>query len=77
MDQFPSLKAGKLLSILCRKPLGYRVVRQTGSHRTLEAEGRPTILFAHHDSTTIRPRLVRDILVRQVELDEEFARKLV
>jgi predicted RNA binding protein YcfA (HicA-like mRNA interferase family) len=34
---FPSLKAKQFLKVLEAEPLGYRVVRQTGSHRTLEA----------------------------------------
>jgi predicted RNA binding protein YcfA (HicA-like mRNA interferase family) len=33
MGQLPSMKAKRLLATLERKPLGYRVARQTGSHR--------------------------------------------
>ncbi|HEV2771153.1 MAG TPA: hypothetical protein VGV40_13295 [Solirubrobacteraceae bacterium] len=33
MADFPSVKARALLKVLSRKPLGYRVVRQSGSHR--------------------------------------------
>jgi hypothetical protein len=39
VDDFPSLKARRLLAILMREPLNYRVVRRTGSHRTLRAPG--------------------------------------
>jgi hypothetical protein len=28
-----------------RRPLGYRAARQTGSHRRLEAPGRPSLTF--------------------------------
>jgi predicted RNA binding protein YcfA (HicA-like mRNA interferase family) len=33
------MKAKRLLAILERKPLSYRVVRQSGSHRRMEAPG--------------------------------------
>lgn len=39
MDDFPSMKAKALLAVLMREPLGYRVTRQRGSHRTLCAPG--------------------------------------
>ncbi|HET6447737.1 MAG TPA: hypothetical protein VFG31_01410 [Conexibacter sp.] len=55
MDDFPSMKARRLLAILIREPLNYRVVRQTGSHRTLRAQGRPRVLFAWHDRAESRP----------------------
>jgi predicted RNA binding protein YcfA (HicA-like mRNA interferase family) len=54
-----------------------RIVRQSGSHRTLRAPGRPTVVFAFHDRQTIRPRTVRDILCRQVGLEAEQARRLL
>jgi predicted RNA binding protein YcfA (HicA-like mRNA interferase family) len=62
MSQFPSLKAKQLLAILERKSLGYRVVRQSGSHRRLESPGRPPFTFAFHDKATIKPALVRKLL---------------
>jgi predicted RNA binding protein YcfA (HicA-like mRNA interferase family) len=71
------MKAAKLLAVLCRKPLGYRVVRQTGSHRTLMAPGRPRVLFAWHDRQTLPPGLVRKVLIRDVRLDEDEARRLL
>lgn len=77
MDDFPSMKARRLLAILMREPLNYRVVRQTGSHRTLRAPGRPRVLFAAHDRDTIPPGLLRTILVRDVGLDERAARDLL
>jgi len=75
--RFPSLKARQLLAILQREPLSYRVARQVGSHRTLEAHGRPTLRFAWHDAATIPPGLVRKILVRDVGLEEDEARDLL
>jgi Predicted periplasmic or secreted lipoprotein len=77
MGQFPSIKAKRLLAILERKPLGYRVVRQTGSHRRMEAPGRPPFTFAFHDKATIRPALVRRILVKDIGLAEDEAHKLL
>jgi predicted RNA binding protein YcfA (HicA-like mRNA interferase family) len=66
MARFPSLKARQLLRVLTSKPLGYRVVRQSGSHRGLEAPGRPPITFSFHDRQTIRPATVRRILCDQL-----------
>lgn len=77
MGQFPSVKARRLLAVLERKPLSYRVVRQAGSHRRMEAPGRPPLSFSFHDKATISSGLVRKILVRDVGLAEDQARKLL
>ena len=77
MNPFPSVKAKRLLAILKRKPLGYRVTRQSGSHRRMEAPGYPPLTFAFHDKATIPAGLVRKILVRDVGLAEDEARKLL
>jgi predicted RNA binding protein YcfA (HicA-like mRNA interferase family) len=71
------MKAKRLLAILERKPLSYRVARQTGSHRRIEASGLPPLTFAFHDNATIPSGLVRKILVRDVGLAEDEARKLL
>jgi predicted RNA binding protein YcfA (HicA-like mRNA interferase family) len=71
------MKARRLFAILTREPLGYRVVRQPGSHRTLTAPGRPRVVFAFHDRQTIRPRTVREILCDQVGLEPDQARRLL
>jgi len=76
-DRFPSLEARALLSVLCREPLNYRVVRQVGSHRRLEAPGRPSLMLAFHERATIAPGLVRKILVDDVGLTEDEARRLL
>jgi predicted RNA binding protein YcfA (HicA-like mRNA interferase family) len=75
--QFPSLKAKKLLRVLQSQPLGYQVVRQNGSHRKMEALNHPAIVFSFHDSQTIRPSTVKDILCKQVGLAEQDARALL
>jgi predicted RNA binding protein YcfA (HicA-like mRNA interferase family) len=77
MGQFPSMKARRLLAILERKPLGYRIARQAGSHRRLEAPDRPALTFAFHDNATIPSGLVRKILVKDIGLAENEARKLL
>lgn len=77
MDAFPSLKASKLLALLMREPLGYRVVRQSGSHRRLRAPGRPALTWAFHDRRTLAPREVHNVLVSQVGLAEAEALDLL
>lgn len=75
-NPFPSLKAREMLAVLQRE-LGYRVERQSGSHRRLVAEGRPPLTFAFHDSESLGPGEVRDVLVKQVGLDRDEALRLV
>jgi predicted RNA binding protein YcfA (HicA-like mRNA interferase family) len=53
------------------------VVRQTGSHRTLNAPGRPRVVLAFHNRQTIRPRTVKQILCDQVGLEADEARRLL
>lgn len=77
MNPFPSVKAKRLLAVLERAPLNYRVVRQSGSHRRLESPNHPPLTFAFHDRATIPAGLVRKILVRDAGLAEDEARKLL
>lgn len=77
MSQFPTMKAKRLLAVLEREPLNYRVSRQSGSHRRMEAPGRPPLTFAFHDRATVPSGLVRKVLVRDVGLAEDEARKLL
>jgi predicted RNA binding protein YcfA (HicA-like mRNA interferase family) len=77
MGQFPTMKAKRLLAVLEREPLNYRVSRQSGSHRRMEAPGRPPLTFAIHDKATVPSGLVRKVLVRDVGLAEDEARKLL
>ena len=71
------MKAKRLLAVLQREPLNYKVVRQSGSHRRMEAPGLPPLSFAFHDGATIAPGLVRKILVKDVGLAPEKARELI
>jgi predicted RNA binding protein YcfA (HicA-like mRNA interferase family) len=77
VHQFPTMKAKRLLAILEREPLNYRVSRQSGSHRRMTAQGRPALTFAFHDKATVPSGLVRKVLVRDVGLAEDEARKLL
>jgi hypothetical protein len=46
-------------------------------HRRMESPSHPPLTFAFHDKATIPAGLVRKILIRDVGLDEEGARKLL
>jgi predicted RNA binding protein YcfA (HicA-like mRNA interferase family) len=72
------MKTARLLAILMRQPLNYRIVRQHGSHRRLESSsGYPPLGFAWHDGVTIPPGLVRKVLTRDVGLSIEEAKELL
>lgn len=76
--QFPSLKARRLLAILMREPLNYRVARQKGSHRRMtSAAGHPSLTFSFHDRVTIPGDLVKEILTERVGLSESEAFRLL
>ena len=75
-NPFPSLNERAMLAVLRRK-LGYEIVRQRGSHRHLEAEGRPPLTFAFHPGQGLSPGIVRDILVKQVGLTQDKALEVV
>lgn len=66
-----------VIRVLEAQPLGYRVVRQKGSHRKLEASNHPAITFSFHDNQTSRPGTVKDILCNQVGLAEQDALALL
>jgi predicted RNA binding protein YcfA (HicA-like mRNA interferase family) len=70
------MKARRLLAILMREPLNYRVVRQSGSHRILRAPGRRQVVFAFHHRELL-PREVRKVLVKDVGLAESDALDLL
>ena len=67
------MKAKRLLALLTRDPLSYRVVRQSGSHRRLVSDNYPPLTFAFHDSDTESTVVVRKILERDVGLTAEQA----
>jgi len=59
MSQWPSTRAGRVLSALQR--IGWSIKRQSGSHRTLQRAGRPDVVFAFHDREEIGPRMLARI----------------
>ena len=75
---FPSMKASRLLRVLRRKPLEYRVDRRSGSHRLLKSpNGYPDLRFSFHDGVELGPTIVRKILVNDVGLTEDEAAELL
>jgi predicted RNA binding protein YcfA (HicA-like mRNA interferase family) len=56
MSQWPSTKAKRVLAALLR--IGWRVKRVSGSHKTLEREGWPDVVFAFHDREEVGPRML-------------------
>lgn len=60
---WPSSKAPRVLAALLR--IGWSVKRQSGtSHRILQREGWPDIVFAFHDTEEIGPRMLARIAKR-------------
>ena len=59
MSEWRSIKASRLLSALLR--IGWRIKRQSGSHRTLSREGWLDFVFAFHDGEEIGPRMLARI----------------
>lgn len=59
MSKWPSVKAKRVLAAL--QSIGWRVKRQTGSHRTLAHDGYPDFVFAFHDGEEVGPRMLSRI----------------
>ncbi len=60
MSRFGAVKARRLLRALFR--LGWAVKREGGgSHRLLEREGWPDVVFAFHDGDEVGPRMLARI----------------
>jgi len=53
---WPSTRARRVLAALLR--IGWRLKRQSGSHRTLSRDGWPDFVFAFHDGEEIGPRML-------------------
>ncbi|MCC7179601.1 MAG: type II toxin-antitoxin system HicA family toxin [Acidobacteria bacterium] len=56
MSNWPASKARRVLAALLR--LGWKIKRQSGSHRTLAREGSADVVFAFHDDEEIGPRML-------------------
>ncbi len=59
MSQWSSTKAKKVLAAL--EKIGWRVKRQTGSHKILEREGWNDYVFAFRDSDEIGSKMLARI----------------
>ena len=70
MSEWPATKARRALAALQR--IGWRVVRTSGSHRTLRREGWPQYRFAYHDKEELGPvalsEMARHTGLRQEDL---------
>lgn len=56
MSNWKTVKARRLLAALER--IGWRVKRQTGSHKIIEKSGWPDVVFAFHDNEEIGPKML-------------------
>jgi predicted RNA binding protein YcfA (HicA-like mRNA interferase family) len=56
VTQWPSARANRVLAALLR--VGWRIKRQSGSHKVLERRGWPDYVFAFHDSEEVGPRML-------------------
>ena len=59
MAAWPSTRARRVLAALLR--IGWRIKRETGSHKTLARDGWPDYVFAFHDGDEIGPRMLSRI----------------
>ncbi len=59
MSEWPSTKAKRVLAALLS--IGWKIKRQSGSHRTLARAGWSDFIFAFHDSEEIGPRMLTRI----------------
>ena len=56
MTQWPASKARRVLAALLR--IGWRIKRESGSHRTLSRDGWRDVVFAFHDADELGPRML-------------------
>jgi predicted RNA binding protein YcfA (HicA-like mRNA interferase family) len=59
VSTWPSAKARRVLAGLLR--IGWQIKRTSGSHRTLNRDGWPDVVFAFHDDEEIGPRMLARI----------------
>lgn len=62
MSQWSAAKARRVLAALIK--IGWRIKRSTGSHKTLERDGWPDVVFAFHDREEIGPHMLARIAKR-------------
>jgi predicted RNA binding protein YcfA (HicA-like mRNA interferase family) len=59
MSQWRATKARRVFSVLLN--IGWRVKRQSGSHKILERAGWPNFVFSFHDREEIGPKMLTRI----------------
>jgi len=62
VSNWPATKARRVLAALLR--IGWKLKRQSGSHRTLSRDGWPDFVFAFHDDEEIGPVMLAKIAKR-------------
>jgi predicted RNA binding protein YcfA (HicA-like mRNA interferase family) len=62
MSHWPSTRGRRVLAALQR--IGWRIKRQSGSHRTMSRDGWPDFVFAFHDEEEMGPRMLARIAKR-------------
>ena len=62
MSRWPAAKARRVLAALLR--IGWRIKRESGSHRTLSRPEWPDVVLAFHDGEEIGPRMLARIARR-------------
>ena len=62
MSNWPATKARRVLAALLKT--GWRIKRQSGSHRTLARPDSPDFVFAFHDDEELGPRMLARIAKR-------------
>ena len=71
------MKGSELERLLKSSALRYRVVSRRGSHRKMESPDHPPILFSYHDGADIPPGAVKKVLMKDVQLDEKDAFRIL
>jgi len=59
MSQWSSAKAKRVLAALLR--VGWRIKRESSSHKILSRPGWPDVVFAFHDKDEIGPKMLARI----------------
>ena len=59
MAAWPSTRARRVLAALLR--IGWRIKRETGSHKTLARDGWADYVFAFHDGDELGPKMLSRI----------------
>jgi len=73
-DKIPRIKAQKLITFLER--IGFKLIRQTGSHRLYRNNDKISVTVPYHSGKTIHPKIIKTILYDTKITIEEF-KKLI